>query len=69
MGNFAELQNLKGDLELDSQEIVAVLESIGSKETDITGAVVVVGDGEYLEVWLTNFSRPYHVHALYWRAL
>ena len=67
MGDLVALQGIEGDLVLLSQDIAAVLNSIGSNETDITGAVVVVGDGEYSEVWLTDSSRPYHVNALYWR--
>ena len=67
MRDSAYLDDIEGDLVLDSQDIAAVLESIGSNETDITGAVVQLVDGEYLEVWLTDSSRPYHVNALYWR--
>ena len=67
MRDSAYLDDIEGDLVLDSQDIAAVLESIGGTETDITGAVVVVGDGDYLEVWLTDSNRPYHVNALYWR--
>ena len=67
MADSAYLDEIEGDLVLLSQDIAAVLNSIGSNETDITGAVVVVGDGEYSEVWLTDSSRPYHVNALYWR--
>ena len=67
MADSACLDDIEGDLVLDSQDIAAVLESIGSNETDITGAVVQLVDGEYLEVWLTDSSRPYHVNALYWR--
>ena len=69
MRDSAYLDDIEGDLVLDSQDIAAVLESIGSTETDITGAVVVVGDGDYLGVWLTDSNRPYHVNALYWRAV
>ena len=67
MEDVAYLQDINGKLLLDSQDIVAVLESIGYDEPDITGAVVVVGDGEYSEVWLTDASRPWLVDALYWR--
>ena len=69
MTDSVYLDEIEGELVLDSQDIAAVLESIGSKETDITGAVVVVGDGDYSAVWLTDSSRPYHVNALYWRAV
>ena len=69
MDDVAYLQDINGKLLLDSQDIVAVLESIGYDEPDITGAVVVVGDGEYSEVWLTDASRPWLVDALYWRVV
>ena len=67
MEDVAYLQDINGKLLLDSQDIAAALESIGYDEPDITGAVVVVGDGEYSEVWLTDASRPWLVDALYWR--
>ena len=69
MNNVEHLQDINGQLVLDSQDIAAVLESIGSNETDITGAVVQLVDGDYSAVWLTDSSRPYHVNALYWRAV
>ena len=69
MDDLVELQNIDGQLLTDSQDITAVLESIGCTESDISGAVVVVDDGDYSAVWLTDSSRPYHVNALYWRAL
>ena len=69
MANLVELQNIAGQLVLDSQDIADTLESIGFTEPDISGVVVVVGDGDYKHVYVTDSARPYHVNALYWRVL
>ena len=69
MDDLVELQNIAGQLLTDSQDVAAVLESIGCTESDISGVVAVVGDGDYKSVYVTDSARPYHVNALYWRVL
>ena len=37
------------------------------KDKDITGAVVAIQDGDYVEIWITMSSRPYAIDSLYTR--
>jgi len=55
-------------LDPDEVEIIAsrVKLPAGADPSDYTGALVLVGDGAYERVWLTESSRPYHVNAQ-WR--
>lgn len=49
-------------------DLEAVLEFVGlpdEDKEDITGAVVLVGDGDYDAVWLTESPRPYDLTATY----
>ena len=51
----------------DSQDIDFICEYYGIMKyrEDITGAMVIVGEGDYDEVWLTESSRPYSIYADY----
>lgn len=51
----------------DSQDVRAVCDSVGVNmdANGITGALVVVGEGEYEDVWLTDNSRPFDNNANY----
>jgi hypothetical protein len=51
----------------DSQEIRAVLEAVGVIAEDMTGLHVLMGDGEYTEVWVTDDCAPYRDSAAFWR--
>ena len=50
---------------VDSQDIQAVCEYFGIPTIDITGAMVDIEDGEYVNVLMTSSSRPYSVDADY----
>lgn len=69
-----ELQGRDYQLVTDSQDIAATLEHVatrrlfGAKRSAITGAIVSVGEGEYKEVWLTDWSRAFDIAAQYWLA-
>lgn len=56
-------------LVLDSQDIKAILEyapnSFGYGVNETTGALVEIKDGDYTEVWLTDYRRPYLDSAVY----
>lgn len=63
-----ELQAEKYYFIQNDSELSEVLESIGLKEEckkDITGCVLLIGDGEYIAVWLTEESRYYDLNACY----
>ena len=52
----------------DSQDLEDLLDNIGLKTVwrkDITAALVLVGDGDYLEVWLSEDNAPYLNSATY----
>jgi len=53
----------------DSQEIRHILNMVGleHKANDITAMFVLVGDGEYKEIWLTDNSKPYIINCPYYR--
>ncbi len=48
----------------DSQDIEPIAELVG--DTDITGAFVSVGDGQYNTIYVTFSSRPWSLDALYY---
>lgn len=51
-----------------SQDIESTLEMIGFPEDDredITGIIVILEDGDYSAVWLTESSRPYDLYSTY----
>jgi hypothetical protein len=52
----------------DSQEIEAVLESVGVDYEGITCLHARLGDGDYQEVWVTDDCAPYRYVAEFWRA-
>ena len=61
-----ELEGDEYQLLLDSQD----LEFLGEyypfiPSQDITGALVIVGNGDYEEVWLCEDNRPYDNFAVY----
>ena len=52
----------------NEQELAELLDSIGISEDykqDITGACLIIGDGDYIAVWLTEDSRYYDLSAIY----
>ncbi len=52
----------------DSQDVQAVCESVGLSADDtenITAAMVIIGDGEYVKIWLSESNRPYDLTAVY----
>jgi hypothetical protein len=51
----------------DSQDIEAALESVGASTEGITGVHVLVGEGEYTEIWVTDDCAPYRYVAEFWR--
>ena len=60
------LQDEKYMLLTDSQDIDDVCSDFPELDrTAITGALVVLGDGDYDEVWVTESSTPYSVYADY----
>jgi hypothetical protein len=49
-------------------DLESVLESVGVPDEykpDITGAVCLVGDGDYDAIWLTESARPWDLEAIY----
>ena len=48
----------------DSQDLEAVADYFGLKEMP-TGALVIVGEGDYDEVWVTYSSHPYDLRTMY----
>jgi hypothetical protein len=67
---FLTRESLEGDdwvSQYDSQAIEGVLESIGVSLDDMTAVHTLVGDGEYLQVWVTDDCAPYRDSAEFWR--
>lgn len=68
--NLSAFENLGDDyvfIQNDS-DLASVLESVGlpkGDRKDITGAMVVVGDGDYEAVWLCEDNRYYDLSAIY----
>jgi hypothetical protein len=63
-----ELDDSEYGFFMDSQDIKTVCEFVGLDEEykkDITGVVVVLKDGEYLAVWLSESNRPYALSSTY----
>jgi hypothetical protein len=52
----------------DSQDIDHICNYYGLDDvrSDITGIMVLVGDGDYDDVWFTESSRPYSIEAKYY---
>lgn len=63
-----ELQDEKYLLLTDSQELEAIREYVGLEETP-TGALVTVIDGDYGEVWVSYWNRPWELGAVYERVV
>lgn len=63
------LSDIAGDLLTDSQDIAAVLASIGRSDwiADATAVVVQADDGDYDAVWVSDAARPYVFTALFER--
>lgn len=47
-------------------ELLHLLESIGCTEY-ASGALVDVGEGDYTEVWITGYRRPFALSSIYER--
>lgn len=74
LGTRENLENLKGQLLVDSQDITAVLKdhmvkdglhSHGLRRHMVTGVCVLQGNDGPAEVWVTESSRPYANEASY----
>lgn len=54
---------------VDSQDIKAILEHtpncLGYDQDTTTGALIEIKDGDYTEVWLTDYRQPYLDSAVY----
>ena len=71
MNKNKRLKNLQDEkyyfVQTDS-ELADVLNYVGLKEEykqDITGAVLLIGNGDYIAVWLTETPRYYDLNATY----
>lgn len=53
----------------DSQDLESLHHNIPTCPDDMTGALVLVANGDYSEVWVTESSRPYSVNAMYERII
>ena len=65
---FSNIGDERYQLLVDSQDVMAVMESIGFPkwyQADITAVLVLVGEGEYTDVWLSESSAPYMLDAEY----
>lgn len=49
----------------DSQEINTILDYIGMQYLDCTAMFILVGDGDYDEIWMTDDSHPYYKDCTY----
>ena len=63
-----ELQRDDYILVLDSQDLKAIKDHIGLEETP-TAAVITVVDGDYGEVWVSYWNRPWELEAVYERVV
>ena len=54
-------------LSLDSQDLESINDYFPGINEGITGAFTIVADGDYDEVWVTGYSRPYENSAMYER--
>lgn len=65
------LAEITGDLLTDSQEIAAVLETIGRSDLlqDTTAVVVNADAGDVRIVWVSQEARPYLLSARFSRIL
>lgn len=66
---LASLQDESVYLVQNDQELAELLDSIGISEdykTDITGACIIFGDGEYLAIWLTESAIWYDLSSTYY---
>ena len=53
---------------VDSQDVMAVLESTNFPKQhrhDITAVLVLIGEGDYADVWVSESSAPYMLGAEY----
>lgn len=69
-----QASEIPGTLITDETVIALVLECVPKEAIDrefvdngseITGLIVRVRDGEYKEVWATDFSRPFDIRSVY----
>ena len=62
----AHLQDEKYMLLTDSQDLDDLCEDFPTIDrNEITGALVVIEDCEWIEVWVTESSKPYSINADY----
>lgn len=66
---LADLQDRDYTYTEDSQELARLAADYCPDEEEPTGAVVLVGDGDYDEVWFNWSPKPYLLSAMYERYL
>lgn len=49
-------------------DIEHAAEFCGENVSDVTGAVAVIENGEYIKVWLSQSSAPYALNSEYYQA-
>lgn len=59
------LQHARFTLLQDSQDIAALCESIGLNVDRVSGALVDIDNGDYVEVWVTCYRAPYAIDSVY----
>jgi hypothetical protein len=67
--SLRELEKEDYDCILNDTDVQLTLEYLGLDEEykkDVTGAVVIVKDGDYEAVWLSESSRPYDISSTYY---
>jgi len=47
----------------DSQDVEYIARGEGIIDPDITAAMVMVGDGEYLDVWFSESAAPWNLNS------
>ncbi len=71
-GTLKRAEDITGDEFVyvsDSQDLESLHHSIPALPDGMTAAFVLIEDGDYAEVWVTESSRPYSVNAIYERII
>ncbi|QDL56432.1 hypothetical protein [Rhodoferax aquaticus] len=70
IGDLRKLSELQGDkytFVQSVEDIEQVTKIVGAADPAVTGAVVQAENGEFLEIWLSESSRPFELAADYTR--
>jgi hypothetical protein len=59
------LQHGRFTLVLDSQHVAPICEDMGLNAADMSGMLVHVSDGGYVEIWSTGYRRPHELESVY----